>query len=340
MSVLGANLFGQIITIIIQIVSVPLFLHFWGAEFYGEWLVLTALPTYIIVSGTGIGFVAGNTMQKHISVNEEEKALSVFQSGWLLTIGLSLCLLFIVIPIVLFTPVFKWLNIINISSGDTRAILVILTCYVLLTLQTELLSGVYRACGKFARSITILNILRLLEFAGIMILVCFGAKGVIASIVYLVIRALGILWMLLDLKKFSWPRLGFKYAQKSIIKSELLPTFSFLGFPLGHACLIQGMTTIVGIKLGPGAVVVFSVIRTLTGFIKQFSSAIYYSVWPEFSNTLTSGQFNVAKALHRNAFQITFLFSVLSSIALYFLENGFLISGQGKKLLSIILSYC
>jgi hypothetical protein len=32
----GANAYGQVVTTIVQIVSVPILLHYWGQELYGE----------------------------------------------------------------------------------------------------------------------------------------------------------------------------------------------------------------------------------------------------------------------------------------------------------------
>jgi O-antigen/teichoic acid export membrane protein len=93
------------------------------------------------------------------------------------------------------------------------------------------------------------------------------------------------------------------------------------------------MTTVVGMRLGANAVVVFSVIRTLTGFVKQFSSAIQYSVWPEFSLSLSTGKLSIARNLHRNAFQVAFIFSSLCCIALYFLGDWIITIWTGGKVI-------
>ncbi len=333
LSVFGANLFGQIITVIIQLISVPMFLHFWGEDLYGGWLVITAIPAFIIISGTGIGFVAGNTMQKYIELRQEREALMVFQSAWMITISLSLILICAILPVLLFTPLVNEVGRIYPGVDVIKTTLILLVIYVILSLQTEFFSSAYRANGKFARSVTILNLLRLAEFAGIMIIIPFGAELIGASFVYIIVRITGIIWMLIELQKFRWINLGFSQVRKNVIKDQLVPTFTFLGFPLGHACLIQGMTTVVGLRFGPSAVVAFSVVRTLTGFIKQFSSTIYYSIWPEFSSTLTTGRLNIAKALHRNAFQITFLFSIFSCIMLYFFGEWIFEIWTGGKIL-------
>ena len=42
---LYATGFGQAVTVLTQLAGVPLFLHYWGVEKYGQWLVLSAIPS-------------------------------------------------------------------------------------------------------------------------------------------------------------------------------------------------------------------------------------------------------------------------------------------------------
>ena len=321
---LGANVLGQILNLVIQVVSVPLFLFFWGTEVYGEWLLISAIPSYIAISGTGIGFVAGNTMHRHIAAENTDQALVAFQSAWVLTIALSILMIILAIPIIVYSPIIKMMNVINIPGFDAKMTLAILVLYIAFSFQSELFSGAFRASGKLARSTTILTIIRFLEFACAITVVALGFKVVAAASTYLLIRVCGVIFMIFDLKRLNWPKLGTKYAQKSAIRFDLIPTLSFLGFPFGHACVFQGMTTVVGISLGPTAVVLFSTVRTLTGFIRQFSSTIYYAIWPEFSLALGSGQWKIARNLHRNSFQLTFVFALISSISIFFFGDWIL----------------
>jgi O-antigen/teichoic acid export membrane protein len=61
---IGANTLGLIVTIIIQIIQVPLYLTFWGITLYGEWLILYAIPSYLLMSDIGFGNVAANEMTR------------------------------------------------------------------------------------------------------------------------------------------------------------------------------------------------------------------------------------------------------------------------------------
>jgi hypothetical protein len=65
---------------LIQLIQVPVLMHFWGRAMFGVWGILTATPTYLSFSNVGFGSVAGNEMTMLMARGEQEQALTVFQS--------------------------------------------------------------------------------------------------------------------------------------------------------------------------------------------------------------------------------------------------------------------
>jgi predicted CoA-binding protein len=76
---LGANAYGQAITILIQLVSVPLYLHYWAKQLYGEWLILSAIPAYLALSDIGFASVTANDMTMRVANGDRHGTLEVFQ---------------------------------------------------------------------------------------------------------------------------------------------------------------------------------------------------------------------------------------------------------------------
>src|SRR6266404_7530354 len=76
----GATALGPVVTTIVQIVSVPVFLHFWGVKLYGEWLIISAIPTYLALSDVGFGSVAANDMTIRVAAGDRDGALETYQS--------------------------------------------------------------------------------------------------------------------------------------------------------------------------------------------------------------------------------------------------------------------
>src|SRR5205823_6843927 len=92
----GANAYDQVVTVIIQIVGVPILLHAWGAQLYGEWLILFAIPAYLSMTDLGFSQSAGNDMTARVARGDRNGALGVFQSLNLLILVVTVVGLFCV----------------------------------------------------------------------------------------------------------------------------------------------------------------------------------------------------------------------------------------------------
>src|ERR1700723_947411 len=79
---------GRLNSTVIQLIQVPVFLHFWSVPLYGEWMIVNSIPSYLAFSNIGFGSVAGNEMTMLTSAGDREGALRVFQSCWWLVAGI------------------------------------------------------------------------------------------------------------------------------------------------------------------------------------------------------------------------------------------------------------
>src|SRR5664280_1966554 len=79
---LAANIGGMGVTLIIQLVSVPVFLTAWGVPTYGEWLILSAVPTYVALSDLSFSSVAGNSMVMLVAQGRRADAVTLGRRLW------------------------------------------------------------------------------------------------------------------------------------------------------------------------------------------------------------------------------------------------------------------
>src|ERR1700686_5660464 len=77
-----SNWISRLANTIIQLIQVPVFLHFWSVPLYGEWMIINSIPAYLSFSNVGFGSVAGNEMTMMVARDDREGALRVFQSCW------------------------------------------------------------------------------------------------------------------------------------------------------------------------------------------------------------------------------------------------------------------
>jgi len=315
---LGATALGPVVTMFVQVVSVPVFLHFWGTRLYGEWLILSALPAYLALSDLGFGTVAGNHMTMRVAAGDRPGALVSFQSTWVLVTSLSMLFAVIIVSAALVLPLRNWLNITLMSPRDVRAVLILLSLYTLVALQGSIVLAGFRCDGRYATAVLLINLFRVIEVLVATAAVFLHARPVHIAALNLGVRTLSILVpAAVMLSMTPWIRYGVKHATSSSVRELLRPAFAFMAFPAGNALSIQGMVLAVGIVLGPIAVATFSTMRTLTRFVLQVMDSIKNSVWPELSAAYGAQDWRLARKLHRHACQASLWLAALSLTGLF-----------------------
>lgn len=308
---LGANAYGQLITVAIQLLSVPLFLHYWGVALYGEWLILSAIPAYIALSDIGFASVAANDMTMRAAQGDRQGVLEVYQSIWIFIctvstiIGVVLALLICVLPL---NEIFL---ISHISVYHTKQLLIVLVLYVLVGLQGSVFSAAFRAVGRYAYGTILNNTIRFSEWIFAMIALIMGGGVLIVAVVTFAVRFFGlfILWALLY-KQQRWLSLGIQAASVRKIRELLKPAVAFMAFPLGLAISMQGMVLIIGMMQGSAAVVIFSSYRTLVRFLVQIITMLNQAIWPEISAAYGAGKIKLVAQLHRKGSFFTFWIAI------------------------------
>ncbi len=322
---LGANAYGQLITVAIQLVSVPLYLHYWGVALYGEWLILSAIPAYLALSDIGFASVAANDMTMRAAKGDKHGALEVYQSIWVFISGVSILVGSILSFIIYSLPINAKFSINHISQAQTQQILLVLTLYVLVGLQGGVLNAAFRAAGRYAYGTTMGNSVRLIEWAVSMLTLVLGGGVLSIAVITLTTRITGmlVLWFVLRQQE-SWLYLGTRAASLKQIRILIKPAIAFMAFPLGLALSIQGMTLIIGITLGSAAVVIFSAYRTLTRLLVQAVTMLNQAIWPEISVAYGARQMDLVKNLHRKSSSITFWIALASVLIISLVGEWFI----------------
>jgi hypothetical protein len=156
----GANLFGQGVTIVIQIFSLPLFLFYWDMPTYGSWVVLSALPAFLSMADGGMVQAAGNRMTMAMGRGDGAEANRIFHSA--LVFMLCVC----GVLGVLLTPVALWAPLPDGPTMDKRIALAALLGVVLATFFGGLSDALFKSTGRYAVGTMLGDSVRLAEWAG------------------------------------------------------------------------------------------------------------------------------------------------------------------------------
>ena len=317
---LGATALGPAVTAAIQLSTVPLLLHAWGTAKYGDWLILSAIPSYLGLSDLGFGDASGSDMTMRVAAGDRKGAIETFHSSLALLSIVSSCVGLSMAVVVWRVPWHHWLKLATLSDARASVVVFVLAAYILVSPQVGILESGFRCDGNFATGTVGGTLLRIFEVGLSTLAGILTGSMVWAAATFLTGRIAGILvygWVLH--KKSPWLTVGFSCATLSRVKELGAPALGFVALPLASAINIQGFTLVIASVMGSVAVVQFSTMRTLARVNFQLMTVIAWAMWPELSRAFGEGNVSLARKLHRHAYQAGLALSVVTASALWFL---------------------
>lgn len=341
---LAVNWMAKLSTSLIQFAQVSVLTHFWSLAVYGNWLIVTSIPTFLSFSNIGFGSVAGNEMTMAEARGDRETTLRVFQSCWWLIVLIMLATGFAVALALVFVPVARLLSVHEISQIDIKWIIAYLGTSVLLGQLEQLLQASYRSIGRYAFGTSVKTCMSLLAFGAMLVPVAFGHGPRTAALVFACSNVIGtIAFCIMARRQMPWLRFGWQYARFAEIKRLAPPAFAFMGFPLGNALNLQGTLQAVDYALGANAVAIFATARTISRIALQMVQMINNTFEPEFSKSFGAGHIELIRSLHRRACQAGLLVA-LGVVAAILLGGPFVLTHlthgkvpPSRDLISILL---
>jgi O-antigen/teichoic acid export membrane protein len=312
----ATTLVSKAASTVIQLIQVPVLMHFWGETTFGVWVVLTGIPTYLSFSNVGFGSVAGNEMTMLMARKDQDGALGVFQSCWwwiALVMGLTGAAMSVALWLL---PMGRLLNIYTISEQDVSWALFWLGLSVLFGQLEQLLQSAYRCIARYSYGNFLKSGLSLAAFGAQLVPVVMGYGPRTTAMVFALANITVTLILCVMVKRdIPWISYGWKHSSFKEIKRLTRPSLAFMGFPLGNAFNIQGSQMAVNYAMGAKAVAVFGTARTVSRLALQAVELVKNTVWPELSIAFGAGNMEVVRTLHRRACQIA-LFMSLSVVVI------------------------
>jgi O-antigen/teichoic acid export membrane protein len=338
------NWIGKLASTIIQLVQVPVFLHFWNTPLFGEWLILNSIPAYLSFSSIGFGNVAGNEMTMMVARNDREGALRVFQSCWWLIVLICATMVALLSGALYFLPAAHLLKLTHISQSDTKWIIFYLGLSILFGQIEQLLQSAYRCIGRYPYGTALKTILSFLAFAGTIASVALGHGPRVTALVFATINIAGTLLLCFFVHHdIPWIEFGWRFASMSEIRRLAPLAIAFMGFPAGNALNLSGTLLAVGYALGPVAVVVFGTARTVSRVALQMVQMINTTFEPEMSIAYGAGNYDLIRTLLRRACQLALFVAIVVVLIMMTFGPWFLTHWTGghvppsHTLLSILL---
>jgi O-antigen/teichoic acid export membrane protein len=313
----AAQVFTHFTNITIQVTTVPLLLHFWGLHVYGEWLVLSALPSYLSMGDLGFVAATCNDMAILVAKGDRQTARRVFQTTSFLVAVVASIGVLLTAALARSTSMIRWLDLGYISRSDAELLLPLFSAYVVLVVATNVLYAGFFCQGNYGHGTFLTAAIRLLEFLLLAFAVYLGARPLAAASALAAGRLLGNIVMYARLRGASpWLGSGVGWPDLTVIRRLLPSATAFSLFPLGNALNLQGIIIAVNASLGGLAVAGFSTLRTLTRFPVQIVNSINGVVQPEMARAFGNADAPLIRRIHRLSFRVSLWVSFTAAVGL------------------------
>ena len=311
------------LTILLQLLMVPLLIYSWGVDLYGEWLILYTIPGYIILSDFGIITTANNKIDALCAKNKFLSANKVYYNSNILLFLIMILIVFIMIIVGFFLSekIFRIFNI--LTEHEIILSVIILMADAFVSLFHNHNSALYRTLKKFEITINWQAVGRVVPLLVLIFLAAY-TKELFIPILFMFLSRIFIFFvMVFNLKKkvFWIKNTLFKYDKKEV-HGLSITAMNYMLIPIANMIYLQGSIIAIASLFSPIIVASYSTLRTFTRLMPQFVGIIGRSRWSEISYNNAQKNYKKIYEMKRKVVAQTIFFSLAISI-IYILFGEF-----------------
>jgi O-antigen/teichoic acid export membrane protein len=269
----------------------------WGLHEYGEWLILTAIPTYVMLSPDfGLAGAVVNQMAISTAEANRAKAITLYRTSWLILTAMAVCFALIGI---LVAGLVNWKSLgVTLLAKHSAGIIAWSLVQIILGQQQLLLSGVYRCARRNPRNGLLGSFgytFFLLVGCTFLVLRCEPLTYIAASVAA---RAVFLGIVLIDARSIMPDfTLGFRGASVQAVRPYIVPGLGHATMPLINAIQNEGTILVLGALLGPVSVAIFQTTRTAVNGVKSLAGLVSSAIGLEIPALMGEGRLNSVRRL-------------------------------------------
>lgn len=313
---IAANFYGIGVNLFSQIVLVPFFISYWGIELYADWIALTAISSFFSMSDIGLNTVTANQYSIYYSKGCTDRCNSLLANNMILILSIwILCLIFGVI-------VFNVIDIkstmnLHVVSGNTGIfVLFLLISKIFISMLSSVYTAVYRAKSVAYKTFLIGNTCRLFDAFILLLGIILKLNIGLIACLYCIPSIFQFFFYAINSSLQYNCKVHLSTFDFQLFKKTLIPSVSFMSFPLGYAIIMQGFTLIVNKFFGAENVVLYNTTRTICNFLKVVPNAIKNATWPEFTLAYAKNNIVRMEVLYKKTIYLSLIFIIIAAIFL------------------------
>ncbi len=278
---------NQVVVMVTQLLLPAAFIRVFGTTIYGQWIALSAAVSYLGTFNYGLQTYTNMQMTIHYNRGEVQECRETQSAGLriLLAAFFGAAVLLLVIFLL---PITGWLHL-TISPAAAHWTLYLLGMQVMASMLFGFFSGSYMVFGEAHRGAHFGNANQLLSMLVMVALVSLRRGFPIIAAGQISVTLGMALFLYFDLSRRA-PQLRptVKYWKKGSLSAILKPSSQYMLLASSNLIAYQVPVLLMQRLLGPAAVVVFSVTRTIYSMSRRILYLVTNSLSPEI--TLIYGQ--------------------------------------------------
>lgn len=308
----SSNVYAQIVTIVTQLVTLPIALLFWDLDTYGRWVLLTAVPAYFGMAELGMGTAAANLAINAIARGNQQAASAYLGSANYAAMFVCGALFLLTLAIV---PLLLFLGGLDLEGA---VVLALVAATNLISVAMSVNEAAFKAADKYATGTVITTTSRFFEWLGFLIAMVFNAEFETAAFFMLVTRILALIFQIAYLER-KIPYIGWscKMHGPSTVREILRPALQLSVFPLASLISIQGVTLAVGWAYGLAAAGIFGAYRTYSRISLQAVTIVSNPLLNWLTISVANRQFSEAEKAYKAAMTFSALICLVLPIVLF-----------------------
>ena len=302
---MGATVGGNVITLLTQLILPPVFIHRYGVALYGQWLALSVAVAYLATLNFGVQTYVNQDLTVRYNSGDLESyrvqqstalRLMIYIVGVASLLSLSLFAM----------PLNRWLRL-EISQPQAAAAAYFLALQVLISILYGFISGSFMVVGQAHRGGTWNNIQRLALIVVTVTLAWLRVSFPLLAAAQFLSYAGCLVFVLWDLHRTA-PQIfpSLRYWDSSAVARILKPSGYFALIESTTFFAFQAPVIILERALGPAAVVVFALMRTLFSMCRQLVNIVTLSIAPEITNLFGKREWGALAKLYSYSERMVF----------------------------------
>lgn len=289
----------MLVTIIGQVVGVPLLIQAWGAQVYGEWIALTNMIASLSLLNLGVQSYMLNLLITHYQRGEIAAGTRVLHASLRLYAIFCAMALLLVVALALWPGLPGWLNIHAIPNGHTRAILIVQGLWVTYNLLGGVLMSVLVVINQFPRRLRYSLIDRLIVLGIPLLVAVLGGSPYETVLVMAALMIVLAAWQVRDVVQRSPFLIGLDHTTWAESRALIRPSLMFLAVRVANVLLTSGIVIVISTMAGGVAVTLYSTTLLMTNFVRTFANQGLVILWPEITAAAADENIDRLRQWHR-----------------------------------------